>query len=381
MPRQLTLYRVFVASPSGLQPERSVFYKTLSEFNATEGLQRGLYFEPVGWELTLAGMGRPQALINEDVESADFFVMLMADRYGSPSGSYRSGTEEEFAIATKLLEAGALRDLAVFFKEIPSTQLADPEQLHRVLKFRQKLEEEKKLLYGTFDSENTLARSLRRLLQAWATRLLAESGTAREGSPPQLPKESPTVSATQTHREVGPLEQPKNEAPLIFICYARVDNDGVDPSRKWLDRILEHLAPLGLDNQASIWSDKEVDAGEDWHEKIQEAIELARVALLLVSPAFLKSTYIRSSELPVLLTNAKNRGLLVIPVILRPCLIKEAMFLYPDPKRGPEKVSLATFQSINDPKDALNGLQEHGQDLVLVSLARRLLTHLRPQPA
>jgi hypothetical protein len=100
------------------------------------------------------------------------------------------------------------------------------------------------------------------------------------------------------------------------------------------------------------------------------------VALFLVSPAFLKTQYIRSNELPVLLKKAKDKGLVVIPIILRPCLIEEVNFRYPDPKHGPEKMSLGIFQSINDPKDALNGLSENAQDLVLVSLAWRVLSYV-----
>jgi hypothetical protein len=39
-------------------------------------------------------------------------------------------------------------------------------------------------------------------------------------------------------------------------------------------------------------------------------------------------------------------------------------------------MSLGIFQSINDPKDALNGLSENAQDLVLVSLAWRVLSYV-----
>ena len=30
----------------------------------------------------------------------------------------------------------------------------------------------------------------------------------------------------------------------VFICYARRDNDNVDPKLRWLDRVLEFLQPL-----------------------------------------------------------------------------------------------------------------------------------------
>jgi len=59
-------------------------------------------FNPVGWEDTLAGHGRPQARINEDLISCDYFLLVLHDRWGSPTaqnGPYSAGGEEEFELA------------------------------------------------------------------------------------------------------------------------------------------------------------------------------------------------------------------------------------------------------------------------------------------
>jgi hypothetical protein len=77
---------------------------------------------------------------------------------------------------------------------------------------------------------------------------------------------------------------------------------------------------------------------------------------LIGQSGFLASTYIRNSELPVLLKNAKDRGLVILPVIVRHCLFKETIFKYPDPGNGPEELSLATLQSANLPATPLNSL-------------------------
>lgn len=95
--------------------------------------------------------------------------------------------------------------------------------------------------------------------------------------------------------------------------------------------------------------------------------------MLLVSPAFLASKYIRDSEVPVLLVNAVNEGRTVIPVILRPCMFAETKFKYPDPEGGPNELSLSIFQSANPPNKPLNASEEHEQDAVLVSVAQRVL--------
>jgi hypothetical protein len=32
----------------------------------------------------------------------------------------------------------------------------------------------------------------------------------------------------------------------VFVCYAHTDNESPDPSKCWLDRLLEQLAPLAI---------------------------------------------------------------------------------------------------------------------------------------
>ena len=135
----------------------------------------------------------------------------------------------------------------------------------------------------------------------------------------------------------------------VFISYAHADNEASDPSKRWLDRLRQHLEPLVQQDGIAICSDEDIDLGEDWHEHIQTRLVGAQAAVLLVSPAFLASKYIRNSELPVLLRNAKARGVKVIPVILRPCLFEETRFKYPDPRAGPEEFSLASLQAAGSP--------------------------------
>ena len=80
------------------------FRDVVNKYNDDEAVQRGAHFIPVRWELTLGGVGRPQAMINEDVRKCDYFVLMLWDRWGSAPGSdgkrkYSSGTEEEYHVA------------------------------------------------------------------------------------------------------------------------------------------------------------------------------------------------------------------------------------------------------------------------------------------
>ncbi|MDQ3919080.1 MAG: FxSxx-COOH system tetratricopeptide repeat protein [Acidobacteriota bacterium] len=168
-----------------------------------------------------------------------------------------------------------------------------------------------------------------------------------------------------------PSEDPRGFT--VFISYAHGDNENSDPAKRWLNRLLEQLQPLVLQNRVSAWSDRQIEAGEQWDKSIKAQLEETKAAVLLVSPAFLASKYIRNSELPVLLMNAMSKGGIVIPVILRPSLFVETTFKYPDPARGPGELSLSVFQSANPPDKPLNAIPEHEQDAVLLSVAQRIL--------
>lgn len=105
--------------------------------------------------------------------------------------------------------------------------------------------------------------------------------------------------------------------PHIFICYARTDNESPDPSKRWLERLIQMLGPLQLRGMAKAWTDNDVELGEDWHRTIQDSLDQAVAVVLLISPAFLDSKYIHNNEMPVLLKHAQERGVKILPIIVR----------------------------------------------------------------
>jgi hypothetical protein len=165
--------------------------------------------------------------------------------------------------------------------------------------------------------------------------------------------------------------------PIVFVSYARADNQGGDPAWRWLDRLLQQLRPLAFQEVITVAADRDIALGEDWHARIQADLERAQAAVLLVSPAFLASEYIRNSELPVLLRRASGRGLKIIPVVLRPCLFAETRFRYPDPTHGPQELTLSSLQATGSPERALNQMEEGEQDEALLRVARTLLAYAR----
>jgi hypothetical protein len=158
----------------------------------------------------------------------------------------------------------------------------------------------------------------------------------------------------------------------VFICYAHADNQNQDPKQRWLDRLLQFLQPLVRQQLLKTWSDEDIRIGDRWHERIRVQLETSRVVLLLISPAFLASEYIATSELPVLLKNAADHGATVLPLIISPCLYEEAIFKYPDPRLGPKFLKLSSLQSANPPSRTLIEMTEAEQNRVLLQVARRL---------
>lgn len=165
---KLNHIKIFVASPGGLLEERKVFRDTIIEFNEMDAIERGYYFQPVGWEDTLGHQGRPQEIINEDLKKCDFMFLILHNRWGSPSTAdntkYSSGTEEEFHVALECLNSDQypMRRISLFFKDILKEQLADPgEQLKRVIAFKKEREEKKDFLFETFDNKESFSKQIK----------------------------------------------------------------------------------------------------------------------------------------------------------------------------------------------------------------------------
>jgi WD40 repeat protein len=96
---------------------------------------------------------------------------------------------------------------------------------------------------------------------------------------------------------------------LVFVSYSHEDT-------AWLKRFMIMLQPLVRNRRLAVWADEFVKVGDDWERDIARAVDRAALALLLVSPDFLASRFITDVEMPAL----RQRGVRLIPVLIRPCL-------------------------------------------------------------
>ena len=94
-PRDERVFVVFVASPSDMQPQRDALEEVIRELNLTWSRKLGIRLDLVRWETH--GVPDAQDVLNRELpDDPDIFIGLMWGRYGTPTSSAGSGTEEEF---------------------------------------------------------------------------------------------------------------------------------------------------------------------------------------------------------------------------------------------------------------------------------------------
>ena len=143
--QQITLIRVFLASPSDVAEERRLVREVIAEVNATVGDQHHVRLEAVGWEThTFAAFGaEPQALIFQQINMNDFdlFVGVMWNRFGTPTTVAGSGTEEEFRAAVACRERLGRPDIMFYFCRGPAElSESELEQRRLVLQFKSQIQ-------------------------------------------------------------------------------------------------------------------------------------------------------------------------------------------------------------------------------------------------
>jgi hypothetical protein len=103
---------------------------------------------------------------------------------------------------------------------------------------------------------------------------------------------------------------------MVFASYSHRDE-------KWRRRFERLSKPLSRVEKIEFWSDERLSAGT-WETQIQNAMNDAEVALLLVSDSFLESDYIMQVEFPYFLKAYKERGLMIVWAYLSPCDLKRS---------------------------------------------------------
>lgn len=89
------------------------------------------------------------------------------------------------------------------------------------------------------------------------------------------------------------------------------------------DRLLEHFAVLQRTGRISISSAEQIPPGTEPRQEIHKLLKEVDAALLLLSSSFLASSWIQDVELSTLLARHQHAGIVLLPVIVRPCAWQE----------------------------------------------------------
>ena len=103
--------------------------------------------------------------------------------------------------------------------------------------------------------------------------------------------------------EAGKLLKP--DKPLVFISYSHED-------RRFFDELRKQLIVLERKTSFSFWDDTQIVASEKWKQKINDSLNKAKIAILLISPSFFSSNFIYDVEFKPLIEKAMENDVRIL---------------------------------------------------------------------
>ena len=136
-PRQIN---VMIGSPGGLAGSRSTVEDTVMEWNILNGDDANVVLMPFRWENrapAVLGIGSGQDVINDRLlDKCHVLIAMFSHRFGTPTGTFGSGTESE---VDRALSRG-MRVHLLFNQESGPLREIDPSQLEAVQQYREKMQ-------------------------------------------------------------------------------------------------------------------------------------------------------------------------------------------------------------------------------------------------
>src|SRR5262249_39610377 len=90
--------RVFVSSSNDVKAERDLLDGVVDEINQRMGDPGSIELQLIKWERGVIPQinQAPQGAIDNQVPDCDIYLGILRTRFGTPTGNYGSGTEQEF---------------------------------------------------------------------------------------------------------------------------------------------------------------------------------------------------------------------------------------------------------------------------------------------
>ncbi len=174
MAKKVTLYKVFIGSPSDVNEERERFKNVIALFNERYAIKHDAIFMPVYWEQNTGGMLHPQDKANHRLDECDYALIVFGKKWGTKpkhatKARFTSGTEEEFkrAVSNYNDDDSDMNDVVVVMKQLPADSEEDPGyNAKRIITFKKKLRKNG-LSYLAYVDANEFASILDNHLSEW----------------------------------------------------------------------------------------------------------------------------------------------------------------------------------------------------------------------
>jgi Domain of unknown function (DUF4062) len=233
------IVKIFLASPGDLQEERQAAKAVVDEFNKQWADRLGIHVELVGWEDTVSRYGRPQELINQELDRCEAFIGIIWKRWGSPpdkGAGYTSGFEEEFERSIKSKEKSGKPEISLFFKDVDAELLKDPgDDLRKVTAFKNKIIEQKNILFEKFGNRREFEAKARSCITSYVQYLSDIDESQKSG------EAQTRLSADSAKSQANPTSPshikslPKSRLKRLLIRYTDHEGSRYYNVIHWLD--------------------------------------------------------------------------------------------------------------------------------------------------
>lgn len=102
----------------------------------------------------------------------------------------------------------------------------------------------------------------------------------------------------------------------LFISYSSKNS-------AFMLRLATHLEVLRIGGQLVPWYDRKIESGSKWDDAIKRELEGSDIIVLLLSPDFLATDYIRTVEIPMAIEHANKTGCRLFFIEVQPCSWEE----------------------------------------------------------
>jgi len=177
MPRNLTIYDLLISCPTDVTEELEVIKSVVQQFNDIFGKGNNVSLNIKHWSKDAypESNGRAQDLLNNQfVSDCDMAIAVFWTKFGTPTGDYQSGTEEEIE---ELLKNN--KQVFMYFSDRPvNPSVMNSDQFQKVVEFRRKYQD--RGMYWTYDSIDYFKQSLLNHLSAHFLDKILDNETANQ---------------------------------------------------------------------------------------------------------------------------------------------------------------------------------------------------------